>query len=223
MVGTWAFGADPDDPAAELASFQVADGFEVNLFASEKDGVVKPIQMRFDPRGRLWVIGSTIYPQIEPGQVPNDKVVVLEDTAGDGRCGKTIVFADGLMIPTGIALGDGGAYVGQATELLFLKDTDGDGRADERRVVLHGFGTGDDHQTINSFRWGPGGELWMSQGLHVRSHIETPWGIVHLEQAGIWRLRPRLLRLVGFYWAANEPQNTWGFVFTERGEPIELA
>ena len=73
LFGGWpgfspaAFAADADDPAAELASFQVADGFEVNLFASEKDGVVKPIQMRFDARGRLWVIGSTVYPQIEPG------------------------------------------------------------------------------------------------------------------------------------------------------------
>src|SRR5262249_42896854 len=83
--------ADTDDPTTELASFQIADGFEVNLFASEKDGVVKPIQIRFDARGRLWVIGSTVYPQLEPGQVPNDKVLILEDTDGDGRCDRTTV------------------------------------------------------------------------------------------------------------------------------------
>src|SRR2546427_10458236 len=115
---TSGFAADPDDPAAELASFQIADGFEVNLFASEKDGVVKPIQMRFDARGRLWVIGSMVYPQIEPGQVPNDKVLILEDRDGDGRCDKMTIFADGLMIPTGIELGNDGAYVAQGTELL---------------------------------------------------------------------------------------------------------
>ena len=109
VLGASALAADADDPAAELASFQIADGFAVNLFASEKDGVIKPIQMRFDARGRLWVIGSTVYPQIEPGQVPNDKVLILEDTDGDGRCDKTTVFADGLMIPTGIELGNGGA------------------------------------------------------------------------------------------------------------------
>src|SRR5205814_4753658 len=128
FFGAWGlgFGASVDDPAAELASFQVADGFEVKLFASEADGVLKPIQVRFDARGRLWVIGSTVYPQIEPGQVPNDKVLILEDTDGDGRCDKTTVFADGLMIPTGIELGDGGIYVGQGTELLFLKSTSGD-------------------------------------------------------------------------------------------------
>src|ERR1041385_4273699 len=214
---------NPDDPAAELASFQAADGFEVRLFASEQDGVVKPIQMRFDARGRLWVIGSTVYPQIEPGQVPNDKVLILEDTNGDGRCDKTTVFADGLMIPTGIELGDGGVYVGQGTELWFLRDTDGDGKADERRVVLRGFGTGDNHQNINSFMWGDGGQLYFCQGLHIHSHVETPWGISSLEKAGLWRLRPRLLKLDGFYGSENEPQNPWGWVFTEWGEPIVIA
>src|SRR3954471_17882231 len=76
------------EPAEELATFQIADGFEVNLFASEKDGLIKPIQMRFDSRGRLWVIGTTVYPQLEPGQKPNDKVLILEDADGDGRCDK---------------------------------------------------------------------------------------------------------------------------------------
>ena len=106
---TAALAADPDDPLNELASFEIADGFEVSLFASEKDGVVKPIQIRFDARGRIWVIGSTVYPQIEPGQTPNDKVLILEDTHRDGRCDKTTVFADGLTIPTGLELADGGA------------------------------------------------------------------------------------------------------------------
>jgi putative heme-binding domain-containing protein len=212
-----------DDPAAELAAFQLADGFEANLFASEKDGVIKPIQIRFDARGRLWVIGSTVYPQIEPGQTPNDKVLILEDNNGDGRSDRTTVFADGLMIPTGLELGDGGAYIGHGPELLFLKDNDGDDKADERRVVLRGFGTGDNHQNINSFTRGPGGELWMSQGLHIHSRVETPWGIERLDQAGIWRFRPRLLRLEGFQGFIHEPQNPWGFVFTHWGEPIVIA
>jgi putative heme-binding domain-containing protein len=212
-----------NDPASELASFQIADGFEVNLFASETNGVVKPIQIRFDARGRLWVIGSVVYPQIEPGQKPDDKVLILEDINQDGRADKTTVFADGLMIPTGLEVGDNSCYLGHGTELLFLKDTDGDGRADERRVVLRGFGTGDNHQSINSFLWGPGGELFMCQGLHIHSHVETPWGLSSLEQAGLWRLRPRLLKLDGFYGSANEPQNPWGWVFNDWGEPIVLA
>ena len=234
MFGAWCFSgawslepgasaAEADDPASELASFKIADGFEVNLFASEADGVVKPIQIRFDARGRLWVIGSTVYPLIEPGQKPNDKVLVLQDTNHDGRADVTTVFADGLMIPTGLEVIENGAYVGHGTELLLLKDTNGDGKADERRVVLRGFGTGDNHQNINSFMWGEGGELYMCQGLHIHSHVETPWGIASLEQAGLWRLRPRLLKLDGFYGSANEPQNPWGWIFTEWGEPIVIA
>jgi putative heme-binding domain-containing protein len=227
LFGIWilgfGFSAAAADPSAELASFQIADGFEVQLFASEKEGVVKPIQIRFDARGRLWVIGSTVYPQIEPGQKPDDKVLILEDTNRDGRADKTTVFADGLMIPTGLEVVDNGCYLGHGTELLLLKDRDGDGKADERRVVLRGFGTGDNHQNINSFMWGPGGELFMCQGLHIHSHVETPWGISSLEQAGLWRLRPRLLKLDGFYGSANEPQNPWGWVFTDWGEPIVIA
>lgn len=215
--------ASEHDPAAELASFSIAPGFEVSLFASEKHGVVKPIQIRFDPQGRIWVIGSTVYPQLEPGEKPNDKVLVLEDTDRDGKCDKTTTFADGLMIPTGIELGDGGVYLGHGTELLFLKDTDGDLKADERRVVLRGFGTGDNHQNINSFLWGPGGELWFCQGLHTHSNVETPWGIVRMNQAGLWRLRPKLKKLEGFYGSAHEPQNPWGYVFTDWGEPIVIA
>ncbi|MFN0127981.1 MAG: PVC-type heme-binding CxxCH protein [Verrucomicrobiales bacterium] len=216
---------DRDDPAAELASFTLAEGFEANLFASEVDGVIKPIQMRFDALGRLWVIGSSVYPQIEPGQDPDDKVLILEDTDDDGRCDKSTVFARGLMIPTGLeTLADGsGCYLGHGTELLLLRDTDGDGRADQREVVLRGFGTGDNHQNINSFSWAPGGELWFCQGLHAHARVETPFGIVKLDQAGIWRLNPRTLRLEGFYGSAADPQNPWGFVFTDWGEALELA
>ena len=68
----FAQGVDPHDPETERASFRVAPGFEVNLFASERDGVIKPIQIRFDPDGRLWVVGSTVYPQIHPGQPAED-------------------------------------------------------------------------------------------------------------------------------------------------------
>jgi putative heme-binding domain-containing protein len=211
------------DPAAELASFQIADGFEVSLFASEKDGLIKPIQMRFDTRGRLWVIGSTVYPQLEPGQKPNDKILILEDTDHDGRVDSVKTFADGLMIPTGLELTKDGAYVGHGPELLLLRDTDGDDRADERTVVFRGFGTGDNHQNINSFTWSPSGELWMCQGLHILSRVETIYGLVELNKAGIWRLRPRAQKLEGFYGSEHEPQNPWGHVFNEWNEHIVLA
>lgn len=210
-------------PEAELASFRVLDGFEVTLFASETNEVVKPIQIRFDPDGRLWVAGSITYPQIVPGTLSNDRIVVLEDQDGDGRADRSTIFADGLQIPTGLELGDGGVYVGAATELLHLRDADGDGRADERRVVLSGFGTGDAHQTLNSFSWGPSGELLMSQGLHANSRIETPWGIEQLRQAGVWRFWPRRLRLDAFWDGAMGAHNPFGNVFDRWGQPFVFA
>ena len=121
---------DPD-PEIERKSFQVADGFEVNLFAADPL-LAKPIQMNFDPAGRLWVACSEVYPQIKPGQKANDKIIILEDTKGTGKADKITVFADGLLIPTGVEPGDGGVYVANSTDLLHLSDTDGDGKADRR-------------------------------------------------------------------------------------------
>jgi putative heme-binding domain-containing protein len=210
-------------PAAELASLRVLAGFEVSLFASEADGVLKPIQLRFDPDGRLWVCGSVVYPQLKPGEKPRDRVVVLEDTDGDGRADKSTVFVDDLLMPTGLELGDGGLYVNSGTELLHLRDTNGDGKADQRRVVFRGFGTGDTHQTINSFTWGPSGELLFSQGLHIHSRIETPWGLEELRQAGVWRYWPRQARLDPFWSGAMGAHNPFGNVFDRWGQPFVLA
>src|SRR5579883_1965016 len=118
---------DPD-PEIERRSFQVADGFEVNLFAADPL-LAKPIQMNFDPAGRLWVACSEAYPQIKPGQRQNDKVIILEDTRGEGRADKTTVFAEGLLIPTGLAPGDGGVYVVDSTDLLHLSASRPGGKA----------------------------------------------------------------------------------------------
>jgi putative heme-binding domain-containing protein len=98
-------GAEKDtSPEAELASFTVMEGFAVNLFASEKDGVVNPISIRWDEYGRLWVLTSPSYPQAEPGVESDDKILILEDTDGDGKSDKTIVFADKLRMPMGLEL-----------------------------------------------------------------------------------------------------------------------
>src|SRR6185503_18095496 len=149
----------PPDPEIERKSFKVAEGFEVNLFAADPL-VSKPTQMNFDKQGRLWIATSSVYPQVVPGEIPNDKIVILEDTDGDGKADKSTVFAEGLFIPTGIEPGDGGCYVANSTELVHLKDTDGDGKADQRRVILSGFGTEDTHHIIHTFRWGPDGALY---------------------------------------------------------------
>ena len=127
----------------------------------------KPIHMNFDAQGRLWVVSSEAYPMIEVGQSLPDRVLILEDTDHDRVADKSTVFADELLIPTGIAPGDGGVYVAQSTDLLFLKDADGDGKADVRRRVLSGFGTEDTHHNLHTLLFGPDGRLYMNQSVYT--------------------------------------------------------
>jgi len=194
--------------------FQLADGLEATLWA-ENPLLNKPIQMNFDARGRLWVASSALYPQIEPGQAATDKIIVLEDTTGAGRADKATVFADGLLIPTGLEVGDGGVYVAQSTELLHFKDTDGDGKADQRRVVLSGFGTEDTHHNLHTLRWGVDGRLYMDQSVYTRTNAETPHGVVRLMAGGVFRFDPRDHRMEILYrgWV-----NAWGHQFDDFGQ-----
>jgi putative heme-binding domain-containing protein len=203
----------PPDPEIERKSFKLAEGFEVNLFAADPL-IAKPIQMNFDARGRLWISTSSIYPMVVPGEIPNDKIVILEDTHGDGKADKSTVFADGLHIPTGIEPGDGGCYVANSTELLHLLDSNGSGRADQRRVLLSGFGTEDTHHILHTFRWGPDGALYFNQSIYIHSHIETPYGTRRLGGGGIWRFRPASLNLEVF---CKGMVNPWGHEFDRWG------
>src|SRR5262249_12141971 len=102
-------------PEEAAKKFTLPEGFEINLFASEKEfpALQKPGQMAFDTQGRLWVVTMPSYPMYEPGKPVNDKVLIFEDTKDAGRADKCTVFADKLHLPTGIALADGGAYVAQ--------------------------------------------------------------------------------------------------------------
>lgn len=204
---------DPD-PEIERSSFVVAEGFEVNLFAADP-AIAKPIQMNFDPQGRLWIASSEIYPHIEPGAEANDKILIVEDADGDGTADRTTVFADGLLIPTGVEPGDGGAYVANSTELLHLTDTDGDGRADQRRIVLSGFGTEDTHHILHTLRWGPEGLLYFNQSIYIHSHIETPHGVRRLNGGGTWYFRPETLELDILMRGLCNP---WGHDFDRWGQ-----
>jgi putative heme-binding domain-containing protein len=204
---------DPD-PEIERAALELPDGFEINLFAADPL-LAKPIQISFDPDGRLWVASSETYPQVKPGQQADDKILVLEDSDGDGKADKTTIFARGLLIPTGIEPGDGGVYVANSTELIFLKDTDGDSKADSYRVILSGFGTEDTHHLVHTFRWGPNGQLYFNQSVYIHSHLETPWGVRRLAGGGIWQLRPETLELEVF---ARGLVNAWGHAFDRWGQ-----
>src|SRR4030095_9828166 len=179
----------------------------------------KPTQMSWDPEGRLWVACTPIYPQIMPGAHPDDKVVILEDSDRDGKADKSFTFADDLLIPSSVAVdsvnGRNAAYVGASTELLRLSDTNGDGKADERRVVLSGFGTEDTHHTIHTLRWGPDWRLYFDQSVYIHSHIETPWGMVRLNAGGVLAYDPRTERVEVF---SKGLWNPWGHAWDDHGE-----
>ena len=199
---------------AQLDAFVLPEGAKINLFASEPV-VRNPIHMNWDSQGRLWVVGSPLYPHIKPGQEESDQLVVLEDTTGDGVADKHTVFADDLHIPTGVLPGDGGVYVANSNDVLFLKDTDGDGKADQRRVILSGFGTEDTHHIVHTFRWGPEGMMWLNQSIYIHTHLDTPYGIRRLLGGGMWHYRPETRRSEVFMKGLVNP---WGHVFDEWGQ-----
>jgi len=217
------------DPEVERASFELAPGLEVNLFAADPM-LKKPIQIAWDGRGRLWVASSETYPQIKPGEPSEDKLIVLEDTDGDGTADTSTVFADNLLIPTGLfpvgpgeaaVLGLGaddqgaGCYVANSTELLFLRDTDGDGRADQEHIMLSGFGTEDTHHIIHAFRGAPDGGFYFNQSIYIHTHLETPWGVRRLGGGGVWHFRPETGQVEIF---TRGQVNPWGHAIDKWGQ-----
>ena len=177
-----------------ISKMKVHAGMKVNLFASEEmfPELANPVQMTFDPKGRLWVSVMPSYPHWKPKEAMNDKILILEDTNGDGKADKMTVFADKLHVPTGIELFNGGALVGAQPDLLFLKDTDGDDKADVRERVLHGMDSADTHHAMNSFTLDPGGALYFQEGTFHHTQVETPYGPpVRCANAGVFRYEPR--------------------------------
>ncbi|MBI1903382.1 MAG: dehydrogenase, partial [Planctomycetia bacterium] len=164
-------------PAEAIAKMQVPEGFSVELVAAEPD-IVNPVAMTFDERGRVWITESLEYPRRDPGP-GRDRVKILEDTDGDGKADKFTVFADGLNIPSGIAVGYGGVWVANSPDILFMQDTNGDGKADRREVVVTGFGRDDTHELPNSLTWGPDGWLYGLNGVFNQSHVKYPPGSPH--------------------------------------------
>ena len=207
-------------PADELKAFKVDPRFEVNLFASEEEfpEIACPIQMRWDSQGRMWVSCSTTYPHVYPGNEPDDKLVILEDTDGDGRADKSTVFADDLHIPLSFEFGDGGVYVSEEPHMSFIKDTDGDGKADHRELVLTGFGCEDSHHALHDFVWSPDGDLIFRESIFHHSQVETPYGPVRQQNSGWFRFEPRQHKLTSF--GTYHSTNPWGVTFDDWGQHV---
>ena len=201
---------------ATTEKFTLPKGYEINLFASEKDfPLAKPVSMAFDAKGRLWVATMPTYPQYIPGIPVHDKILILEDTNGDGRADKHTVFADNLYLPLGFEFGNGGIYVSQEPDILFLKDTDGDDKADVREVVLTGFGAEDSHHATHAFTYGQDGSLYFHEGTFLNTQVETPYGPVRTYTGATYRYEPRTGKLSQYIsYGYNNP---WGNVFQRWG------
>lgn len=209
-------------PADEFSqSFALADGYIVECFASEQEfeELANPLALTFDDRGRLWVLVSPTYPHVLPGERPDCKLLILEDTDGNGKADAMTIFARYMDIPTGFAIdGDGVVYVGQAPYLFKLTDTDGDDVADRKETIYTGFGMPDSHHTISAFAWEPGGALVMHEGWFTRTNIETPRGTQRTQEAACWRFDPRTLEMTAIS-HSNYP-NPWGHTVDEYGQGI---
>jgi len=207
----------PLSPEEAVRKMTVPEGFTVELVASEPD-IVNPVAMTFDERGRIWITESLEYPRSAPG-AGRDRVKVLEDTDGDGRADKFTTFAEGLNIPSGIAVGYGGVWVANAPDLLFLQDTDGDGKADKREVVVTGFGRTDTHELPNSLTWGPDGWLYGLNGVFNHSHIKYR-GKEYKFTCALFRIHPRTRDFEIFCEGTSNP---WGIAWDSEGSAFVSA
>ncbi|MEQ1860290.1 MAG: PVC-type heme-binding CxxCH protein [Chthoniobacteraceae bacterium] len=200
--------------AEALKTFTMAPGYKVELFAAESDfpDLKNPVQMSFDNKGRLWVAVMPTYPHYRPGDaMPNDKLIILEDTNGDGRADKQTVFADKLHLPIGFEIAPEGVYVSQEPNLCLLIDDNKDDRADRMEILMHGFDTHDTHHAISAYCADASGAFYLSEGRFLHSQVETPYGPRRVNDGGVWRFDPKNFRLERYSQA--DYSNPWGISF----------
>ncbi len=230
--------AKPLPPELSIKHMHMPEGFRAELFAAEPD-IVKPMAASWDERGRLWIIESVDYPNRlldDPHQNGNDRIKICEDTDGDGRADKFTVFADKLNIPSAIVHSHGGVVVACTPHLLFLKDTDGDDRADVREIILTGFGRGDTHAVTSNLRYGLDNWIWGTCGysggkvkvgdtehnfrqcifrFKLDSTIAKP---ASGPQPSTLNPQPSVPRVSDFEVITPTSNNTWGLGFSETGD-----
>jgi putative membrane-bound dehydrogenase-like protein len=195
----------PFNVKGSLERTQVAPDLRVVLFAGEPD-IAKPIFMAWDERGRLWVAETRDYPHnVKPDGMGNDSIKICEDTDGDGRADKFTIFADHLNIPTGFVFANGGIVVAQSPRFLFLKDTDGDDKADIRTEIMTGWGINDTHATANNLHYGL--DNWLYGAVGYSGFKGTVGGIEKQFAQGTYRLKADGSALQFLHQFTN---NTWG-------------
>ncbi|MEK7953016.1 PVC-type heme-binding CxxCH protein [Luteolibacter soli] len=198
----------PLSPVESMKCAQVPAGFQLSLFASEPD-IVNPIAIAWDHRDRLWVVEALDYPNDmqSPG---NDRLKICEDTDHDGKADKFTVFAEHLSISTSAVCVTDGAIVTSGSQILLLKDTNGDDKADQRTVLLDGFKTHDTHAGVSNLRQGFDGWIYGTDGY--AGFDGTVGGKPVKFDTGVFRFLPDGSRLE---FLGKTTNNTWGLAFTE--------
>ena len=195
----------PLSPEDSMKLAQVPAGFELSLFASEPD-IVNPIFVNWDHKGRAFVIQTTDYPnELHANNTGNDKIIICDDTNKDGRADKFTTFADKLSIPTSLVFANGGVICTNGTEMLFLKDTNGDDKADVRQVLFSGFNMGDTHAGVSNLRYGHDG--WIYATIGYSGFKGTVGGKEQQFSTGVFRFKPDASALE---FLQNSTNNTWG-------------
>ena len=203
----------PYTPREAVNKMTVPDGFHVEIVASEPD-IVNPIAMTFDDRGRIWITESVEYPRLSAGP-GRDTIKIIEGVDAAGHSTNVTVFAGGLNIPTGIAVGYGGVWVLNSPDLLFFREKDG--KEISREVVLTGFGRTDFHELPSSLTWGPDGWLYGLNGVFNQSQVVSQDGKTHRFTCALWRLHPRTRQFQVF---AEGTSNPYGLVWDSQGSAI---
>ncbi|QHW00100.1 PVC-type heme-binding CxxCH protein [Spirosoma endbachense] len=190
---------------------QVPADFDIQLFAAEPD-ITNPIAMSWDERGRLWIVESVDYPNtfLETDGAANDRIKICEDTNGDGRADKFTIFADKLNIPTSMVFANGGVVVSMAPHFVFLKDTNGDDKADVRENIMSGWDKNDTHFGPSNLQYGFNNKIWGVVGSGYSG--TTRDGLSLNFRTGVYNVNPDG---TGFDFLANTSNNTWGLGFTE--------
>ena len=210
-------GPMPLPPNEAVKAMVVPEGFVATLAACEPD-IVQPISFCFDDRGRMIVAEAFNYGTWQA--TGKDRIVILEDTDGDGRYEKRTLFFEGFNYITGIEVGFGGVWVMSPPNLYFVPDRDGDGKPDgEPEIVFDGFGYKESrHNLANGFNWGPDGWLYFGHGRTSPSDVGilgTPAGKrIHCD-GGVARIHPTRRVFENF---ADGTTNPWGVAFDDFGQ-----